>query len=156
MGTGAHLPLTGLETRVLSLKQLTWHPKLLIPVFNKYHSWGEIKYIYGLQVVDMMQCSYTVQWHKTWKLQYRISFIGHINIHITCRTTNMPKHVSVASRTTEIWPFEFHEIIGEVWTLVIAFLGGNSKIGLRQAVDQVLYYDYQSPVLSSARKWRRR
>jgi len=41
---------------------------------------------------------------------------GHINIHITCRTTSMPKHVTVASRTMEIWPFEFHKIstIGEV------------------------------------------
>jgi len=52
---------------------------------------------------------------------------GHINIHSTCRTTSMLKHVTVASRTTEIRPFEFREIStnGEVWTLVIAFLGGN-------------------------------
>jgi len=35
---------------------------------------------------------------------------GHINIHSTCRTTSMPKHVTVASRTTEIHPFEFREI----------------------------------------------
>ena len=37
---------------------------------------------------------------------------GHINIH----STSMPKHVTVASRTTDIWPFEFREIstIGEV------------------------------------------
>ena len=27
---------------------------------------------------------------------------GHINIHSTCRTTSMPNHVTVASRTTEI------------------------------------------------------
>jgi len=27
---------------------------------------------------------------------------GHINIHSTCRTTSMPKHVTVASRITEI------------------------------------------------------
>jgi len=41
---------------------------------------------------------------------------GQINIHIKCSTTSLPKHVTVASRTTEIWPFEFHEIstIGEV------------------------------------------
>jgi len=40
----------------------------------------------------------------------------HINIHSTCRTTSMPKHVTLASRTSEIWPFEFREIstIGEV------------------------------------------
>jgi len=37
---------------------------------------------------------------------------GHINIHSTCRTTSLPKHVTVA----EIRPFEFREIstIGEV------------------------------------------
>jgi len=28
----------------------------------------------------------------------------------TCRTTSMPNHVTVASRSTEIWPFEFREI----------------------------------------------
>ena len=41
---------------------------------------------------------------------------GHINIHSTCRTTRMPKHVTVASRTSEIRSFEFREIstIGEV------------------------------------------
>jgi len=36
---------------------------------------------------------------------------GHINIHSTCRTTSVPKHVTVASRTTEIRPFEFREIL---------------------------------------------
>jgi len=35
---------------------------------------------------------------------------GHINVHSTCRTTRMPNHVTVASSTTEIWPFEFREI----------------------------------------------
>ena len=41
---------------------------------------------------------------------------GHINIHSTCRTTSLENYVTVASRTTEIWPFEFREIstIGEV------------------------------------------
>jgi len=34
---------------------------------------------------------------------------------------------------------------------MIAFLEGNSKIGLWQAVDQVQYYDYQPSVVSSAR-----
>ena len=40
----------------------------------------------------------------------------HINIRSTCTATSMPKHVTVASRGTEIWPFEFREIstIGEV------------------------------------------
>jgi len=35
---------------------------------------------------------------------------GHINIHNTCRTTSMPKRVTVASRTMEIRPVEFREI----------------------------------------------
>jgi len=67
---------------------------------------------------------------------------GHISMHDTCRTTSMPNHLSVASRTAEIWPFEFREIstFRELWTLVIGFLEGNLKIGLQQAVDQVPYY----------------
>ena len=36
----------------------------------------------------------------------------YINIHSTCRTTSVPNHVTVASCSTEIWPFEFREI----WT----------------------------------------
>jgi len=55
-------------------------------------------------------------------------------------TTSMPNHVTVASRSTEIpvWPFECREIstLCEAWTLVIAFLGGNSKIGLWQAIGR--------------------
>jgi len=39
---------------------------------------------------------------------------------------------------------------------VIAFLEGNLKIGLRQAVDQVAYYHYQPSFLSSMPKWRSR
>jgi len=35
---------------------------------------------------------------------------GHVNIHSTCRTTCKLNHVTVASRTTEIWPFEFRQI----------------------------------------------
>jgi len=64
---------------------------------------------------------------------------GHVNIHSTCRATCTPNHVTVALCSTEIWPFEFRETstFGEVWTLVIAFLEGNSKIGLRQAVDHM-------------------
>jgi len=71
----------------------------------------------------------------------------------TYRTTSTPNHVTVASCNTEIRAFEFHEIwtFGEVWTLVIAFQEGNSKIGLRQAVGlvHVPYYHHQSSVLSS-------
>ena len=36
---------------------------------------------------------------------------GHVNIHSTCRTTCMLNNVTVVSRTTEIWPFEFRQIL---------------------------------------------
>jgi len=41
---------------------------------------------------------------------------GHMSVHSTCRTTSLPNHVTVASRSTEISPFEFREILtfGEV------------------------------------------
>jgi len=83
---------------------------------------------------------------------------GHGNIYSACRTTCTLNHVTVASRTTKIWPFEFRQIsiLDEVWTLVIAFLDGNSKIGLWQAVAQVPYYGHQPSVLSSTPRWRRR
>ena len=57
-----------------------------------------------------------------------------------------------------MWPFECREIstFREVWTLVIHFLEGNSKIGDREAVDQVPYCQYQLSVLSSTQKWRGR
>jgi len=35
---------------------------------------------------------------------------GHVNIHSTFGTTCTPNHVTVTSRTTEIWPFEFRQI----------------------------------------------
>jgi len=96
-------------------------------------------------------------WPWAWVLDLG-SGQGHINIHSTCRTTCRSNHVTVALRSTEIWPFEFRQIsiLDEVWTLMIAFLDGNSKIGLRQAVNQVPYYGHQPSVLSSMRKWRRR
>jgi len=83
---------------------------------------------------------------------------GHINIYSTYRTSSMPNRVTLASRTTEIWPFQCREIwtFGKVWTLVTAFLEGNSKIGLRQAVDQVPCYHQRPSVLSSTQKRRRR
>ena len=36
---------------------------------------------------------------------------GHVNIHSMCRTTCMLNYVTVVSRTTEIWPFEFRQIL---------------------------------------------
>jgi len=35
---------------------------------------------------------------------------GHIKIYSTTRTTSLRNHVTEASRTTEIWLFEFREI----------------------------------------------
>ena len=35
---------------------------------------------------------------------------GQVHIHSTCRTTCTPNHVTVALRSTEIWPFEFRQI----------------------------------------------
>jgi len=57
---------------------------------------------------------------------------GHISMHNTSSTTCTPNHVTAASRSTEIWPFECREIstFREVWTLVIAFLEENFKIWL--------------------------
>jgi len=83
---------------------------------------------------------------------------GHVNIHSTYSTTCTLNHVTVSSRTTEIWPFEFRQIsiLDEVWTVVIAFLDENSKIGLRKTVIQVPYYCRQPSVLSSTPKRRRR
>jgi len=77
----------------------------------------------------------------------------------TCTTTSMPNDLTVVSRTTtKIWLFEFYEIstFREVWTPVIAFLEGNSKIRLQEAVVQVPYYHQQPSVLSSMPKQRRR
>jgi len=84
-----------------------------------------------------------------------VKVISACTIHVglpTCPTTWL------ASRSTEIWPFEFHEIstFRKVWSHVIAFLEGNSKIRLRQGVGQVPCCHYQPLVLSSMAKWRRR
>jgi len=40
----------------------------------------------------------------------------HVNTLSTCRATRTPNRVTVALRSTEIWPFEFGEIstFGEV------------------------------------------
>jgi len=35
---------------------------------------------------------------------------GHINTRNTYRTTSLPDHVTVASSSTEIWPFEIRVI----------------------------------------------
>jgi len=63
------------------------------------------------QGIDLEMCSYgqlsEVQMLRDLDLG---SGQGHINIHSTCRTTSVPKHVTVASCITEIWPFEFREI----------------------------------------------
>jgi len=70
---------------------------------------------------------------------------GRISVHNTRSTTTIPDHMTAAWHSTEIWPFEFREIstFCKVWTPAIAFLEGNSKIGLRQAVGRVPYYHHQ-------------
>ena len=106
-----------------------------------------------MEEIDLEMCSYgqlsEVQMVRNLDLNLGWGQ-GHINVRSTCRTTSVPNDVTVALRSTEIWTF------GEIWTLVIAFLEGNSKIGLRQAVVQVPYYGHQPSVLSSTPKWRRR
>ena len=65
------------------------------------------------EAIDLEMCSYgqlsEVQKPSDLDL-YLGSGQGHVNIHSTCRTISMPNHVTVASHTTEIWPFEFREI----------------------------------------------
>ena len=60
---------------------------------------------------------------------------GHISMCNTYRTTSMPDHVTVASSSTEIWPFEIRVIstFREAWTHVIA-------------VDEVPYYQFWATV----------
>ena len=63
--------------------------------------------------IDLEVCSYgqlsEVQMVRNLDLDLG-SGQGHINIHSTCRTTGLPTYVTVALRSTEIWPFEFREI----------------------------------------------
>jgi len=35
---------------------------------------------------------------------------GYIGMHSTCRPTSMRNHMTVATRSIEIWPFEIHEM----------------------------------------------
>ena len=64
--------------------------------------------------IDLEMCSYgqlsEVQMLRDLDLDLE-SGQGHVNIHSTCRTTCMLNHVTVVSRTTEIWPFEFRQIL---------------------------------------------
>jgi len=63
--------------------------------------------------IDLEMCSYgqlsEVQMVCDLDLDLR-SGQGHVNIHSTYRTTCMLNCVTVASHTTEIWPFEFRPI----------------------------------------------
>ena len=36
---------------------------------------------------------------------------GHVNVHSKCSTICVINHVTVVSRTSEIWPFEFRQIL---------------------------------------------
>ena len=65
--------------------------------------------------IDLEMCSYgqlsEVQMIRDLDLDLE-SGQGHVNIHSACRTTCMlTNHVTVVSRTTEIWPFEFRQIL---------------------------------------------
>ena len=65
--------------------------------------------------IDLEMCSYgqlsEVQMLRDLDLDLDLeSGQGHVNIHSACRTTCMLNHVTVVSRTTEIWPFEFRQI----------------------------------------------
>ena len=69
--------------------------------------------------IDLEMCSYgqLSEVQKPRDLDLALgSGEGHISMHNTCSTTSVPNRVTVASRSTEIWPFEFREIstIGEV------------------------------------------
>ena len=63
--------------------------------------------------IDVEMCSYVqlseVQMRCDLDLNLELGQ-GHINIHSACRTSSVPNYVTEASRTTEIWPFEFCEI----------------------------------------------
>ena len=66
------------------------------------------------QEIDLEKCSYgqlsEVQMLCDLDLDLG-SGQGHVSIHsMLRRTTCMLNHVTVASRTTEIWPFEFRQI----------------------------------------------
>jgi len=64
--------------------------------------------------IDLEMCTYgqlsEVQMLRDLDLDFG-SGQGHVNIHSTCTTTCMLNHVTVVSRTTEIWPFEFRQIL---------------------------------------------
>jgi len=64
--------------------------------------------------IDLEMCSYgqllEVQMLRDLDLDLG-SGHGHVNIHSTCRSTGMLNHVTVVSCTTEIRPFEFHQIL---------------------------------------------
>jgi len=63
--------------------------------------------------IDLETCSYgqlsEVQMVRDLDLDLG-SGQGHVSIHSMCRNTCMLNHVTVASHTTEIWPFEFRQI----------------------------------------------
>jgi len=59
--------------------------------------------------IDLEMCSYG-QLSEVQMVCDLGSGQGHVSIHSMCRTTRMLNHVTVASRITEIWPFEFRQI----------------------------------------------
>jgi len=62
--------------------------------------------------IDLEMCIYGQLWEVQMVRDLDLdlgSGQGHVNVRSTCRTST-PKHVTVASRSTEIRPFEFREI----------------------------------------------
>ena len=64
--------------------------------------------------IDLEMCSYgqmsEVQMLRDLDLDLGLGQ-GHVIIHSMCSTTRVLNHVTVMSRTTEIWPFEFRQIL---------------------------------------------
>jgi len=64
--------------------------------------------------IDLEKCSYghlaEVQMLRDLDLDIG-SGQGHVNVHSTCSTIGVLNHVTVVSRTTEIWSFEFRQIL---------------------------------------------
>jgi len=64
--------------------------------------------------IDIEMCSYgqlsEVQMVRDLDLDLG-SGQDHVNIYSSCMTTCMLNHVTVVSCTTEIWPFEFRQML---------------------------------------------
>jgi len=69
---------------------------------------------------------------------------GHFSIHNTRRTDSVPNHVTVASHTIEIWPFEFREISIFGWRS----LNSRDSFARRKLKNRTLLGYSPCPILS--------